>query len=99
MRKWVGAGYSLSSSSIVSITFKGLATSAYTDRLTDEAKFIQHVQELEPPAIHRLIELEVDCPDVVLNVGTQQLPAAVCWAAALAPGAEWASEPPTAVPS
>jgi hypothetical protein len=40
----------------------------------DAAVFIQHVQEFECPAIHRLIELEVDRLEVVWIVGSQQIP-------------------------
>jgi hypothetical protein len=35
---------------------KSSATSTYTDRQTDAAVLIDHVQELERAAIHRLIE-------------------------------------------
>jgi len=65
-----------------------LASPADTNGQADVAVFIQHVQEFQRPAIHRLIELEVDRPDVVWIVGPQQLPGAVSWAAALAPARE-----------
>jgi len=52
-----------------------------------------HVKEFQGPAIHCLIELEVDRPDVVWIVGPQQLPGAVCWAAALAPARKGPLEP------
>ena len=48
---------------------KSPATSTYTDRQADAAVFIDHVQELEHAAIHGLIELEVDRPDVVRVFG------------------------------
>jgi hypothetical protein len=47
------------------------ATSTYTDRQADTAVFINHVQELEHAPIHRLIELEIDRPDVVRVFGPQ----------------------------
>ncbi len=44
---------------------KSPATSTYPDRQANAALPIHPVQEPESPAIQRLIELEVDCPDVV----------------------------------
>jgi hypothetical protein len=49
----------------------GLATPADTNGQADAAVFIQHVQECECTAIYRLIELEVDCPELVWIVGPQ----------------------------
>ena len=51
-----------------------LASPADTNGQADAAVFIKHVQEFQRPAIHRLIELEVDSPDVVWIIGPQQLP-------------------------
>jgi hypothetical protein len=58
MRRLVGAAYSLSSSWIVSIDhINELAEPAYTNCQVNAAEFIDNVQELERPAIHRLVEL------------------------------------------
>ena len=45
----------------------------------------RRTQELEGAAIHRLIELEVDCPDVMRVFRAQQLPATSSRPGALAP--------------
>ena len=49
------------------------------------AVFIDHVHELERAAIHRLVELKVDRPDVIWILRAQQLPAATGRPRALAP--------------
>ena len=48
----------------------------HPNRQADAAEFIDDVQELEGAAVHRLVELEVDCPDVVRVFRAQQFPAA-----------------------
>ena len=44
---------------------------ANPNRQADAAVLIDHVQELERAAIHRLIELEADRPDVMRVFGPQ----------------------------
>jgi hypothetical protein len=48
-----------------------LAPAANPNSQANAAVFIDHVQELEHAAIHRLIKLEVDRPDVVRVFGPQ----------------------------
>ena len=43
-------------------------------RQAGPAVLINHVEELECPPIHSLVELEVDVPDVVRIFGPQQFP-------------------------
>lgn len=50
------------------------ASPTYTNCQADAFEFINHVEELEHAAIHCLIELEVDRPDVVRVLGSQQFP-------------------------
>lgn len=54
------------------------ASSADTNGQAHAAVFIHDIQELQPSAIHCLVELEVDRPHVVRVLGSQQLPGAVC---------------------
>jgi len=58
---------------------------ANPNRQADAAEFIDHVQELQRAAIHHLIELEVDRPDVVRVFRAQQLSAATGRPGALPP--------------
>ena len=52
----------------------GPTAPADTNGQREPAVLIDHVEELEGPPIHRLVELEVDGPDVVGIFGPQQFP-------------------------
>ena len=52
---------------------RGYELMAHPNRQAAPAKFIDHVQELKRSAIHRLIELEIDRPNVVWIFRVQQL--------------------------
>jgi len=52
----------------------GSAAPADPNRQAEPAVLVDHVQELEGPPIHRLVELEIDGPDMVGILGPQQLP-------------------------
>ena len=47
------------------------ASSADTDGQTKATVFIHNIQEFQPSAIHRLVELEVDRPHVVRVLGSE----------------------------
>ena len=55
------------------------ASSADTDGQTKATVFIHNIEELQSASIHRLVELEVDRPHVVVVFGSQKLPGAVRW--------------------
>lgn len=92
IRRWVGAGYSLSSSSIVSFTSTALqrrpTRMARQPRLNSSTTF-----RTLNAAIHRLVELTVDPPSVVRVFGTHQLSAATSRPGALAPVRQGPLEP------
>jgi len=48
-----------------------LAAPVDTNGQTDAAEFIHNIQEFQPSAIHRLVELEVDRPNVVRVLGSE----------------------------
>jgi hypothetical protein len=52
---------------------KNQSTSTDTNGQADAAVLIQQVQDVQRPAIHRLIELEVDRLDVVWHNWASQL--------------------------
>ena len=57
----------------------GLAAPAHSDGQTEAAVFIDHVEELEPPAVSGGVELEVHGPDLVRVFGLMAPQRTVCW--------------------
>jgi len=53
-----------------------LAATAHPNRQANPALLIHHVQELERAAIHRLVELNVECLHVVRVFSPEQRPGA-----------------------
>ena len=50
------------------------ATPADTNGLASTTTFIDIIEEFQPAAIHRLVDLEVDRPYVMRIFGSQQVP-------------------------
>ncbi len=63
-RRWVDAGELLQHRHIL-----GLAAPAHPDGQAQATVLVDHVEELEPPAIGRGIELEIHGPDLVRVLG------------------------------
>jgi hypothetical protein len=50
------------------------ASPSDTNGQTSTTEFIDHIEEFQSAAIHRLVELEVDRPHVMRIFGSQRLP-------------------------
>ena len=55
---------------------RSLTAPADPNGQAEPAVLIDHVEELEGPPIHRLVELEIDSPDMVGILSPQKLPLA-----------------------